>query len=248
MNVHFQPSRLKKNGPHLDGFNDNNVTSLFASSSNFIPVTPAIFCEKFENIRALVLIGVQLREMTDNSFSSCYHLRTLYLSYNRIRVVTADVFRNNLELIELRLPDNEITRIADNSFRNLAKLQYLEFNRNRIMEINERTFSGLNSLIELSLQTNSIMELTSVNFSDLLNIQLVLLFSNRIDRIHPNFLETLPQRNFTLDLSNNLCISSRISFTVEDVGDLKTLFSQCFENYHYDEISINLYKKLKVFC
>lgn len=227
------------NGTHIEGFNDDNVTDLVAVTGSIMPVTPIIFCEKFPNIRNLILMRVQMHIITNNSFSACLRLQILYLSFNRIRVIEADAFRNNVELINLHIPDNEIMRIEDNAFRNLVNLYDLELTRNRLTEINQATFRGLTNLTIFSVQGNSIAELNAGVFSDMVNVRILLLFSNSIRRIHPDFLETLPNGNFQLNVQNNQCIDEAFMFTVDIIDNIKPYFSDCFDNYrNYNNKSI----------
>lgn len=219
------------NGTHLDGFNDSNVSGLVASFGSIIPVTPTIICENYENLQALLLIGVRLHLLTENSFSQCHNLRTLYITFNRIRAIPINAFRNNVQLKELYMQGNEIVHIEDLSFRNLVNLEILELNQNRIIHISETTFRGLVNVQNLALQNNQIVELSSNMFSKLKDLAWLTLFSNRISRIHPDFLTTLPNSTFRLDLVNNQCINNWFTYSVEIIDDLENYFEACFANY-----------------
>lgn len=219
------------NGTHIIGHNDDDVDSITADPGSFVPVMPIIFCEKFKNVRAIILARVQLSLITDNSFSGCRNLEFLLLGQNRIRIINSNVFQNNVKLTNIQIVDNQITHIEDDSFRNLAKLQNLEFDRNRINGISSTTFRGLTSLSSLSLQGNAIVELPSNAFSDLENIAALQLFDNTITRVHPEFLESLPNRRMQLNLVNNNCISASFMFTMDTIDEIKPYFSECFDNY-----------------
>lgn len=219
------------NGTHLQGFTDDDVTTVRVVRDSNLPAVPTIFCRQFRNLISLALSRNNLHTLTVNSFSSCIHLEFLLLTQNAIKEIPANVFERNIELKELFFSYSYVARIEDYAFRNLAKLELLELHNNEIQQITPNTFSGLSNLRELTLFSNLIPELPLNSFRDLISIQNLPMFTNRITRVHPDFLESLPDAQINLSLFNNICISNAFTFTKERINEIKPQFSACFDNY-----------------
>lgn len=219
-------------GTHFDGFDDDNVTTVRVPRSTVMPTAPTILCEKFKNLRFIIMSFVYLQQITDNSFSLCVKLEYILLTQNRLREITANVFEKNVELRTLLLSDNpSLVRIEKNPFRNLGKLNSLELHRSQIEGINEETFQGLSNVTSLTLFTNRIPELPLNSFRDLLSLRTLQLFNNQISKVHPDFLDSLPDTQIDFTLWNNPCISQGFTFTKETLDEIKPLFRECFDNY-----------------
>lgn len=118
----------------------------------------------------------------------------------------------------------------------LVRLDRVNLDRNSIYEINAATFRGLTHLRQLNLRGNFITEIPPNVFSDLVNVEELTLFSNRIARIHPDFLDSIPAgQTVILNLFDNVCINQFITFTRENIDQIRPLFNECFNNYrqHY---------------
>lgn len=218
------------NGVHVPGFNDDSVTSIIVDIDSVMVATPVIFCEKFKNVRNIILSRVQLHKVTENSFSRCLNVEFIYLNINQVDEIATNALRNNgkeLELSDIFYRFNLIL-----SFQNLAQLNRLEIDRNSLYHINPALFRGLTNLKQLNLRGNFITEIPLNAFSDFVNVEQITLFSNRITRIHPDFLDTIPARQTViLNLFDNICISQYIVFTRDTIEQIRPLFSECFNNY-----------------
>ncbi|XP_066927884.1 phospholipase A2 inhibitor-like [Clytia hemisphaerica] len=105
----------------------------------------------------------------------------------------------------LRFPGNKIEELPSNLSSIVPDLQKLDLSSNKMKSLPDKTFAGLKKLNMLSLADNELTELGQNIFEGNENTGklLILLYGNRISKIHPTAFNGL-QADLTLRLQQNL--------------------------------------------
>jgi len=175
---------MRIDGSHIIFFNDNGVKRLDVKSGTLIPVPPTILCEKFPNIKDMDLTRIQVKTLTDNSFSKCLYLEQLHLHYNNLTEIGANVFKNNVELTDLYLHHNQISSLDVNTFSSLSKLQSFYISSMMLTEVHEDLFKYNMELINLAIDSNQISKLEANTFRALTKLEHLHLYDNKLTEIN----------------------------------------------------------------
>lgn len=156
----------------------------------------------FPQLKAAVLNGNLIKDLTRDSFAANEHLQTLHLASNTIAQVHPDTFGRMRQLRELDLSYNMITRVDRETFKETDKLTAINLSRNyigrfsrivspslislnmsscEIQSIDGDALIGLPSLVELDLSMNLIRAIPDALASE--NLQLLDLRMCRISSI-----------------------------------------------------------------
>jgi len=219
---------IRIDGIHKAGYGDNNIIRLDIKVRTLMLVPPTTLCLKFPNLKVIYLNGVQMKTLTENSFSDCLKIGQLGLNNNSLTEITANDFKNNVEVNTLKLGSNQISRINANSFSTLTKLYTLELSNNKlthldsnlfrenvklgtlylesnfITKFDENLFRSLTKLLELFLHDNKLTKISKFLFNFNVELDNLHLHNNQINEIEDNTFSNLPNLHYLYLNSNKL--------------------------------------------
>ncbi|XP_063960661.1 uncharacterized protein LOC129267821 [Lytechinus pictus] len=176
----------------------------------------------FPSLRTLVLAENNIQELHNTTFSGLQLLQLLNLRQNRIISVENDSFADLKSLLFLELANNSLVRVQPGAFTGLINLRSLGLSENKIRRIEQGFFYGMESLQFLYMESNNISEIEVGSFSELRNLQLLNLSSNSIQHLQRGMFAGLFSLSY-LDLINNH-IQSIDGFTFEHMASLQFIF------------------------
>lgn len=199
-----------------------------------------------------------LKKLKAKTFVDNPTLELLYLKFNRIEYVSPHAFSGLDNLIVMDLSSNRIKNLEHGTFHNLYKLFKLDISLNSIEYLNEDIFEHLQSLRHLVVAKNNFKTINPHTFDPLLSLEYinmsfnkspieliegklfkqnkklnqVLLISNKIRSIDPQFFHNKNENLKRISLRSNKCINDDI----EPVGGkLVDAFERklqlCFMNF-----------------
>lgn len=93
--IKLEDDVIAVSGTHAPGFTDASVTSIIVEINSVVAATPIILCEKFGNVRTMILSRIQLHNVTGNSFSRCINLEFIYMNQNQLVEFAPNALQNN---------------------------------------------------------------------------------------------------------------------------------------------------------
>ncbi|KAG5668558.1 hypothetical protein PVAND_016496 [Polypedilum vanderplanki] len=227
-------------GIHLEGYTDADVQGILRINGSIETAFPAIFCQRFPNIQRALVHGLNITEITDNSFSTCTSLDWLYILSNRISSISQNAFANNQNLIHIDLDNNLLSTLPENVFGTLSNLEILDLRNNPFVEIPSGAFNGLSSLQILYMQNTRLTAINPAWFSSTSNLETLYLTNNQISQISPNTFNNL-QNLISLNLNGN----NIGAFQAETFSGLRNLQSLSVGGNNISEINKNSFVGLE---
>lgn len=209
-NLTYGTELVSITGQHEDSKTNDDVQYLsIIYFNNFLHTFSSIFCDTFENLKAVELRGLQLQSIDEDSLRNCSQLEYLWLVSNEFTEIPETLldenknlkailifYNNNLESLPenllsnqsevkyLSLHTNQLKELPPGVFAALGKLERLELVSNKIPAINPVWFENLENLKYLSLDNNLITEVPSKSFGSLRNLQSLGIGENKIMTLH----------------------------------------------------------------
>ena len=178
-----------------------DAVQLEISYSKHFAITPEIdLIQHFPNLECLVLCGI--RYIEPGSLRKYQNISRLDLRSCRIKILEESTFKGLANLKSLRVREGQIKVIEDMAFQELDQLESLDISRNNITEMFADALIGMVKLEILDLSRNQMTMLPNNYFDHAPNLRVVLLESNKIQRIYRKAFWNLDQLEF-LDLRNN---------------------------------------------
>ena len=165
-NIKDENENLNIGGTHRAGKTDDDVLYLNLQKSTF-EVLPTNICEKFYRLTSIDMWSVGLKNITEQSFSSCPNLERLGLGLNKL------------------------TKLPARAFKDLKFLRIMAIDGNPFEEIEKDAFEGLDNLIILYMSYTKLKKITEHTFAPLIGIEFIQLFHNQIDTIDPKAFTSL---------------------------------------------------------
>lgn len=217
------------NGTHLVGFGDDDVLAVTTGFATSVVTIPSIICDKFQNVKTLSYLGMELREIRNSSFAECSKVTSIDLSSNTITEIPDGIFNSQQNLKELKLASNQIQTLKPEWFKNLKSLEKLTLSNNSIEELPSRVFSSLTNLKEIFLDSNKLQVIHSESFWILPNLEVMNFVGNQIEAIDERILDVTGV-NMLLMVGNN-CSSGILRDNSTGRVDMRSLFKDCFDKY-----------------
>lgn len=117
---------------------------------------PTNLCTIFKNLKKIVVKGMKLVLIEQDTFMNGDNMEKIYLSGNLIKKLDANIFVNMKKLRILELNDNEIESIDKDCLNGLVSLERLYLNDNKIKVVPVGIFNALTKLVFLTLDSNQI--------------------------------------------------------------------------------------------
>lgn len=168
------------NGTHVEEMTNADVTALYLTFTSRTINFPRIICSQFPNLVHINYAGMDVVEITENTFSGCPNLEWLRLYYNEIEEIHERAFASNTRLGYLDLERNKFTTLPENVFLGLVNLEILELTNNPFTSIPGGLFRPLISLVGLYLATARINAINPDWFAPLSNLELLTVYGNNI--------------------------------------------------------------------
>lgn len=202
------------------------------------------FCERFENLRTIKIIGdkkkyldenflhyckqlkefevkgINLKEIPESFFIKNPKLETIIMNDLNIEIMPENMFLNQSNLLVLQFFKNKIAFLPPNIFKKHSNLQFLDLSYNLLRTLNPAWFSSLQNLHKLGLSYNKIEDLPKNIFKQLKNLNSLLLTDNFIKVIHSDSFGT------HLKLKNLYLYSNKIN----------AVDKKFFDNITFEEI------------
>ncbi|XP_023228819.1 slit homolog 1 protein-like [Centruroides sculpturatus] len=206
---HFSHKRNFESASFNDMYSLRSVVIRHVKTSELLNVT-------FHNVPSLTSLRIKWYNFSlfsNKPFRELINLSELYIVDGELKALPEDIFYNLQNLTKLDLNDNKIESIHPLVFRNLTKLQFLDLGSNQIKYLPSDMIKGLSNLRIFSIHGNrklseipsgffkkmhnlthfsgwgcSISSLEEDVFSDLINLKILYIDSNRIERLLPNLL------------------------------------------------------------
>lgn len=175
-------------GDHFPLDNDDTVRSVVFSKSKLSFIPPAIL-EKFRNLNYLVLKGVSLLALNENSLSNCERLKNMDLDGNLIAELKPGVFRQCSSLQTLRLAGNKLSSIDPKAFEGLTKLFYLDVQRNLMTALPEASLYPLPQLVTLLIGGPNFKEIYPATFTNN-NLSALHIYDSPLAELHRDTLKS----------------------------------------------------------
>ncbi|CAH1733739.1 unnamed protein product [Chironomus riparius] len=229
------------------------ILQMFCPSK--IQALSSVFCDKFNNLEALILENVEIKEIQQNSLQKCQNLKLLHLngnevgqipenfllentnlveiviSSNKIESLEADTFKTQKNLQKLFLHNNKIESLPGRIFRNLKNLKKLNLDDNQIEVLDAEWFDCLDNLVSLSINSNKVAHLPQNIFANLNNLQML--------HMDDNLLTILNSNSFgSRDKLTQICVNSNniSAMDPEIVENSKLTKLRMENNFCFDEI------------
>lgn len=146
--------------------NDTNVTIIGNSNINVLYIfnyevfkLPKEIFKKFINLKHLIVNGIHMQILEEDTFDGAEHLEVLRLSNNDLKELRSFTFHMMRNLKTLDLGRNKIVNVGYQSFVGLVSLERLYLSDNNLKAIPSGVFDPLKKLISLSLENNQITQL-----------------------------------------------------------------------------------------
>lgn len=147
-------------GNHLPEMSNDDVEIVYAYSGN-TKNFPSVICRQFPNVFQLVLIGLNIEEITTNDFTDCNNLVEIYFNSNKLVKVPANTFASSPKLAHVDLSNNQLVELSENSFTGTA-LELIVLDSNKIESVDSSWFASVNGTLKhLSMVNNLVAELNS---------------------------------------------------------------------------------------
>lgn len=175
-------------GAHLAGMSDEDVETVEHQYSAHSITTniPSIICQKFPNLKHLLLYGIGIVRIDDYSFRDCKNILVLWVGWNEITSIAENALAENTKLLYFMLFGEPIKTLPEGLFQKQHELISLVMYFNNFEDLPENIFLTLRNLEELWLFDNGIKYLKAEWFSSLENLQALQLDSNPIEDIPEN--------------------------------------------------------------
>jgi Leucine-rich repeat (LRR) protein len=155
-----------------------------------------------EQVKALLLDGNNLCDLTPGVFSEFVNLNTLFLENNQLTMLPSGFFRGLKNLEGLRLEDNYgLSDLPVDLFQDTPKLQFLDLSRNYLCMGHFERVSLPPTLKNLALSENGLSTLP-LNLRALKNMEMLYLDGNNCTRVPHGFFDQMQSLEY-LDLSSN---------------------------------------------
>ncbi|KAJ3656889.1 hypothetical protein Zmor_015934 [Zophobas morio] len=237
----------------------NDVPSGEEMSVNINGEVPILYersVSDIENLKSLVLSGVDLEEIKPGAFVNLPVLQILILSKNKLTELKSDTFRD-LNVSTIDLSQNSITTLQPETFKNI-NIRHLTLSNNQIVEFPSGVFENVTlgslhlyntllktiapkalattSLSSLVLSENKLEEIDPEAF-DMPELTSLSLDFNSIKHLRAGDSKNLPQLN-TLDLVANkleevpegVFNNSKITHLKLNYNKISTIASKAFED------------------
>lgn len=178
--ANFDTRLTSINGQHGFVKDDDDVGYFVNYVNNKLKVFTSIFCQKFQNLEAILLGNAGIESIDADAFTNCRNLIYLELYGNQIHSLPSYVFTPLKKLEWLLFTQNHLKSINPDSFTNLPNLTWLKLNENEITEIPPKAFTSLKKLESLHLVINKINKLYSESFEGLDSLYTLMLHINEI--------------------------------------------------------------------
>jgi Leucine-rich repeat (LRR) protein len=187
-------------GRHLDGYSEEQVTTLFGGNST-IEIFPTAIIDKFVNMKRVWLAMNKMKSLP-RPITNCAYLTSINLNFNEIKTLPAGIFEKCGELTELMLMGNGMTTIYNDALKGLVKLGSLELQSNNITTLDPNMFTPIFALKTLNLESNQISSFPLDIFTRLTQLNELNLRSNKFSSWSINR-ETLTHQLNVLYLAGN---------------------------------------------
>lgn len=194
------------NGTHAKNMGDKNVVRVAYTNRSSSSIIPTVLCNKFFNVKWIVLKEMGIETIDVNSLSNCSSIVDLQLSRNKISITDKEneklIFKSKAITV-LHLDSNNISSLPEYLLSEQTKMTELLLNDNKLQDLPERFFDSLKALKTLNLSQNKISVLRPEWFEILANLLNLYLQDNQIFEIPSRIFVPLKNVN-RIDVSKNL--------------------------------------------
>lgn len=138
---------------------DPSVVTLVGFSGSTIPIITKGLCELFPLLNGLSLEGLQVEEVKEDAFHTCFELNNLRLNGNEIKELHPNTFKYTINLSTLSLGNNRITQLNDDLFANMPRLNGLYLEVGNLTEFSAKLVRNNKYLVALLLQSNDLLDI-----------------------------------------------------------------------------------------
>lgn len=225
-------------GQYLHNQSDEDVKSIQSYAKESVStILPTVLCKKFENVREIIIHGMGLEKINENSLKNCKNLERLQLGWNKIKKLPENAFASQSKMNYLWLNDNQLTKLHEKSFANLTNLNQLNLDCNELEVLPNGIFAAMQNLQFLFLNNNKLTALHKAWFGDEVKMLKFLFFANnKIISIDEEIFDKNRDLNQIEGFKNSCTESSNVSEGINDFEvtrpKIKSALKNCFKNYN----------------